>query len=173
MNSLDDLAVVHVRPSKYRRRPDNVSVCARAAQITQTVRRSARSARECGGNRRMLFAITNRAAKWLDNASRAYLLNLNNCPLRDLRRLAFCLSRVASVISFTPPSLRRLRAKILYRLRARTRRRSNTVGREAEFRNLIYGCTPCVFGWKLCRKNIVPDDGSCIYIGLDTYRCTC
>jgi hypothetical protein len=172
MNSLDDLAVVHVRPPKYRRRPDIVRVCARAAQIRQTVR-SARFARQCGGDRRTLFTISDRAAKWLDNTSHAYLLNLNNYALPDLRRLAFCLSRVASVISFTPPNLRRLLAKILSRSRAHTRRRSNTVGREAEFSNLIYGCTPCVFGWKLCRKNIVPDDGSCIYIGWDTYRCKC
>jgi hypothetical protein len=37
----------------------------------------------------------------------------------------------------------------------------------------LYGCTPCIAGWKVCHKNIVPDDGSCRYIGWDNWYCRC
>jgi hypothetical protein len=44
---------------------------------------------------------------------------------------------------------------------------------ETEFDIPVYGCTPCVAGRKICRKKIVPDDGSCSYIFWDTWRCKC
>jgi hypothetical protein len=35
------------------------------------------------------------------------------------------------------------------------------------------GCSPCVGGWKLCHKLIVPDDGSCTNLFGDYWRCRC
>jgi peptidoglycan hydrolase-like protein with peptidoglycan-binding domain len=46
-------------------------------------------------------------------------------------------------------------------------------GRDEELRNWFYGCTPCAKGWKICRKPIVPDDGSCKWIREHIYRCRC
>lgn len=44
---------------------------------------------------------------------------------------------------------------------------------EAGWGDFLRGCTPCVGGWKICHKNIVPDDGSCRYIGWDNWYCRC
>jgi outer membrane protein OmpA-like peptidoglycan-associated protein len=53
--------------------------------------------------------------------------------------------------------------------------KSRAVAREAEseFGNWFYGCAPCVKGWKICHKPIVPDDNRCKYLAFNTWLCRC
>jgi outer membrane protein OmpA-like peptidoglycan-associated protein len=53
---------------------------------------------------------------------------------------------------------------------------SSTTTRQQEYElefPTLYGCTPCVKNWKVCHKNIVPDDGSCRSLGWDNWLCKC
>ena len=53
---------------------------------------------------------------------------------------------------------------------SRSRQQTTEIEREG---GVLYGCTPCLWGRRFCRKPIVADDGKCRYIGLDTWYCRC
>jgi hypothetical protein len=71
------------------------------------------------------------------------------------------------------PNRRRLRANTARRFNTPSSGSLNEDGKGEAFGTSIYGCTPCVLNRKLCHKNIVPDDGSCSYLGFDNWWCKC
>lgn len=158
---------------KYRPHPDIAGVCTRATNAANNLRAHIRRAQAHWQHPSVILNIRRQGAKWLNDTSNAYFGRLDRYHPRDLDRLAGCLTRVESVIRITPPNLQRVRAAIARRLGMLQSEALYEDEGEAEFGDLIYGCTPCVRGWKLCHKSIVPDDGSCTYVGWDNWTCRC
>jgi hypothetical protein len=93
--------------------PDIADVCKRATHLAHNVRTQLRRAQTQG---RSTEYIRRKGVRWLNQVSGAHLNRLDQYHLRDLDRLAGCLTRVEAVVGDTPPNLRRLRAAIAPRL---------------------------------------------------------
>src|SRR5262245_29031057 len=152
----------------YRPHPEIIGVCKRATRVASNLRARLQDARGSARDE-----IRRKGAKWLRDTSNAYFGRLDRYDPRDLDRLVGCLTRVESVIKMTPDDLKRLRAAIASRLGIPNGEAHYEDAIDTELGGAIYGCTPCIFGRKLCHKNIVPDDGSCSYLAWDNWICRC
>lgn len=179
----------NVQSEQENHNPAVKNLCLQAGQMANHLRaeiQNLKNTPKIKDPRQRQIAIEGRLARgrrWINERVREVSALLDQLSPRDLDLLYGCLARVASTIGSDTQPLRRLRGDIEKRLTGKgirpelewetSHHKASFWVEDPEFGDVFYGCTPCVWGKKICRKKIVPDDGSCTPLKWDTWHCKC
>ena len=64
-------------------------------------------------------------------------------------------------------------AIVLLNVESERRSEWDTRTTELEEEIIPYGCSPCIFGWKICHQPIAAEPPKCYWLRGEYYRCRC